>query len=80
MNKEPYQHLENTALVLAARYTHNRNTGATLAIVRCLMSNWERIDQATRNQILREAYQDATTNRDDWQLLFDHANYKPSEQ
>jgi hypothetical protein len=29
---------------------------------------------------LREAYQEATTNRDDWQVLFNHANYKPTEQ
>jgi hypothetical protein len=29
---------------------------------------------------LREACQDATTNRDDWQVLFDHANYKPTDR
>jgi len=80
MKTEPYQRLENTALVFAARYTHHRNTGATLLLVRCLMFNWERIDQLTRDQILREAYQDATTNHDDWQVLFDHANYKPTDR
>jgi hypothetical protein len=47
MNTEPYTRLENNALVFAARYTHHRNTGATLLIRRCLMFNWERIDQAT---------------------------------
>jgi hypothetical protein len=80
MKTEPYQRLENTALVFAARYTHHRNTGATLMIVRCLMFNWGRIDQTTRDQILREAYQYATTNRDDWKKLFHYANYKPTEQ
>ena len=78
--KEPYTSLEDTALVFAARYTHNRNTGGTYAIVRCLISNWGRITPSTQEMILREAYQDATTNRDDWQKLFDHANYKPTEQ
>jgi len=80
MKTEPYQRLENTALVFAARYTHHRNTGATLMIVRCLMFNWERIDQTTRDQILREAYNEAQYNRDDWQVLFDHANYKPTDR
>jgi len=79
MNTEPYQRLENTALVFAARYTHHRNTGATLAVVRCLIFNWERIDVIIKAQILREAYHEATTNSDDWQLLFDHANYKVEE-
>jgi hypothetical protein len=79
MNTEPYQHLENTALVFAARYCHNRNTGGTFAIVRCLIANWSRIRKDTQDQILREAYQDATSNRDDWQKLFDHANYKVEE-
>jgi len=79
MNTEPYQRLENTALVFAARYAHNRNTGSTFAIVRCLIMNWQRIDVITQAQILREAYQDATSNRDDWQKLFDHANYKVEE-
>jgi hypothetical protein len=80
MNTEPYQRLENTALVFAARYTHHRNTGATLLLVRFLIFNWERIDVIIKAQILREAYQGATTNRDDWQVLFDHANYKPTDR
>jgi hypothetical protein len=78
--KEPYTRTENTALVFAARYTHNRNTGGTLAIVRCLIINWHRIAPSTQDQILLEAYNEAQYNRDDWQKLFDHANYKPTEQ
>ena len=76
----PYTPQENTAMIFAARYTHNRNTGGTLAIVRCLVANWERLNISTQDQILREAYHEATTNRDDWQVLLDHANYKPTEQ
>lgn len=79
MNTEPYSQLENTALVFAARYCHSRNTGGTFAIVRCLIANWDRIRKDTQDQILREAYQDAIYNRDDWQKLFDHANYKVEE-
>lgn len=78
--KEPYTIPEHTALVFASRYTHSRNTGGTYAIVRCLISNWGRIAPSTQNQILSEAYNEAQYNRDDWQKLFDHANYKPTEQ
>jgi len=80
MKTEPYTHFETTAFVFAARYVHNRNTGGTFMIVKLLITNWDRIDKVTQKMILREAYQDATTNRDDWQVLFDHANYKPTEQ
>jgi hypothetical protein len=80
MNTESDQLLENTALAFAARYTHNRNTGGTFAIVRCLIANWDRITPSTQKMILREAYNEAQYNRDDWQKLFDHANYKPTEQ
>lgn len=78
--KEPYTPLENTALVFAARYCHNRFTSGALMLIRCLISNWERIDLHTQKQILSESYKEATTNHDDWQKLFDHANYKPTEQ
>lgn len=77
--KEPYTQAERTALVFAARYTHNRKTGGTYVIVGCLIVNWDRINENTQVQILREAYNEAKYNRDDWQKLFDHANYKPTE-
>ncbi len=76
----PYTPQENTAMIFAARYTHARKTGGTLAIVRCLIANWQRLNVLTQDQILREAYQEAQYNQDDWQLLFDHTNYKPTEQ
>ena len=80
MNQEPYTITENTAMLFAGRYVHSRNTGSALMFVSCLIANWHRIDQCTQKQILREAYNEAQYNRDDWQKLFDHANYKPTEQ
>ncbi len=79
MNQEPYTPLETTAMVFAARYTHNRPTSGTYAIVQCLIANWSRIDYQSQRQILREAKY-APCNPMDWQKLFDHANYKPTEQ
>ena len=80
MNTEPYTRTEHTALVFAARYCHNRHTAGAFMLTRCLISNWERIDPHIQEYILSEAYKEATTNRDDWQKLFDHANYKPTEK
>lgn len=79
MDTEPYTLAENTAMTFAARYTHSRNTGGTFAIVRCLIANWHRLNLWTQSQILSEAYNEAQYNRDDWQKLFDHANYKVEE-
>ena len=61
---------EQTAYVFAARYTHNRNTGGTLAVVRALAFVWDRLSSSTQNQIEKEAYHEATANRDDWERLF----------
>jgi hypothetical protein len=62
----------STALIFAARYTHNRNTGGTLAVVRALEMVWHHIEDHTRDQILRELH-DAEYNLDDWQRLRDFA-------
>jgi hypothetical protein len=75
-----YTTQENTAMIFAARYVHNRNTGGTLAIVDCLIKNWHKIDKASKIQILREADNGSTTNRDDWRRLFDHANYTSTNE
>ena len=64
--------LIQTALVFAARYTHDRNTGGTLAVVRALEQCWRLLDERTREQILRES-SDAVYNMDDWQRLRDFA-------
>ena len=76
MSKEPYTQPENAAMVFAARYTHLSNTGGTRTIVRCLIANWHRIGKCAQEQILSEAYDEAQYNRDDWQVLFDYANYR----
>ena len=57
-----------SALVFAARYTHTRNTGGTLAVVRALEQCWHLLDDHTREQILRES-REAEYNLDDWQRL-----------
>lgn len=57
-----------SVLVFAARYTHRRNTGGALAVVRSLEQCWHLLDDHTREQILRES-QEAECNADDWQRL-----------
>ena len=61
-----------SAMVFAARYTHTRNTGGTLAVVRALEQCWHVLDDKTRDQILRESHE-AEYNLDDWQRLRDFA-------
>lgn len=79
MNQEPYTDLECTALLFAARYCHDRSTGGTLAVVTCLIANWQRINGRTQEQILKESDVRGVTNKEDWQLLYAHANYEPEE-
>lgn len=54
-----------TALVFAARYTHHRNTGGTLAVCRALALVWDQMDERTQKQIIQESHE-ATYNLDDW--------------
>lgn len=78
--KEPYTLGENNAMLFASRYCYTRNTASAFSLVHCLIQNWHRLNLWTQSQILSEAYNEAQYNRDDWQMLFDHANYKPTEQ
>jgi hypothetical protein len=66
-----------SALVFAARYTHTRNTGGTLAVVRALEQCWHLLDNHTREQIPRES-NEAEYNRDDWQRLRDFSSENAS--
>ena len=77
--KEPYTLGENNAMLFASRYCYTRNTASAFSLVHCLIQNWHRLNLWTQSQILSEAYNEAQYNRDDWQKLFDHANYKPTE-
>jgi len=54
-----------TAFVFAARYTHHRNTGGTLAVCRALAYVWPDLSESIREQILKESHE-ATTNLREW--------------
>ena len=71
--------LEQTAYVFAARYTHNRNTGGTSAITRALAMVWDRLSEQTRKQIEKEAFEEATANRDDWEKFFHWGDNLPDQ-
>jgi hypothetical protein len=61
-----------SAMVFAARYTHTRNTGGTLVVIRALEQCWHVLDEHTQDQILREC-SEAEYNIEDWQRLRDFA-------
>lgn len=63
------------ALLFAARYAHHRNTGGASMVVTALKQCWHKIDDQTKDQIIRESHE-ATANLDDWQSLRDFANEK----
>ena len=69
--------LQQTAFLFAARYTHSRSTGGTLAITRALAMVWDQLSEHTRKQIETEAYKEATENRDDWERFFHWADHLP---
>jgi|TARA_R110000824_G_scaffold73767_2_gene187823 hypothetical protein len=62
--------IEQTVYVFAARYTHSRHTGGTLAVVRALAMVWDRLSDGTKLQIETEAFNEATANRDTWDGFF----------
>ena len=70
-NKLTYR--EETMFVLAARYAHNRQTGAALQVVTEILKKWDRISDFTKEQLKREA-KEASFNHDDWALLIEKEN------
>jgi hypothetical protein len=62
-------HNEQTALVFAARYAHTRQTAAASLIVDVILANWNRLTYETKEQLKREAKNEATCNHDDWKRL-----------
>ena len=54
-----------TAFVFAARYTHHRDTGGTLAVCRALAYMWPDLSESTKEQIIKESHE-ATTNLWEW--------------
>ena len=65
------KHLQD-CLVYAARYSHNRPTGAANVVVATLMDLWDGLDEQTQTQIIRESLH-ATESPDDWERLREFA-------
>lgn len=66
MKNEEFSNVVETCFVFAARYTHNRSTGGTLAVCRALKEVWPRLSDHTKEQIIRESHE-ATSNLEDWE-------------
>ena len=60
-----------TILVFAARYAHSRKTGGAQQVVRSILKSWDLLDLKTKEQLVREAKNQATCNHEDWQLIID---------
>lgn len=60
-----------TILVFAARYAHTRKTGGALQVVRSILKSWDLLDLKTKEQLVREAKNEATCNHEDWQLIIE---------
>lgn len=61
---------EENTLVFAARYAHNRRTGAALQVVKEILNKWVRISDFTKEQLKREA-KEASLLNEDWALLIE---------
>lgn len=57
-----------TPLVFAARYAHDRNTGAALAVVSAVKHFWPCLNESTRDMLVRESHE-ATCNLEEWEEL-----------
>lgn len=53
-------------LVYAARYAHNRKTGAANQVVTAILNNWDILTEGHKKQICEEAKNEATCNFADW--------------
>ena len=60
-----------TILVFSARYAHSRKTGGALQVVRSILKSWDLLDLKTKEQLVREAKNEATCNHEDWQLIIE---------
>lgn len=57
-----------TCLVFAARYAHTRKTAASFVVTQTILANWNRLDEKTQTQLVKEA-DEATCNFEDWRNL-----------
>lgn len=56
-------------IIFAARYAHNRPTGAALAVVNYAKENWDKLSDQTKNFLVEESEMMATCNLEDWREL-----------
>jgi len=54
-----------TLLVFAARYAHNRPTGASRAVCRAIITQWDNLSRCDQIQLKTESLE-ATCNDEDW--------------
>lgn len=57
-----------TILIFAARYAHNRKTGAAYAVCKAIEAEWRNLDNHTQYKLKSESHE-ATCNDDDWQII-----------
>lgn len=62
--------IEQSMFVFAARYAHDRPTGASLQVVRAIEMNWSRLSEETKKQ-LKDESEYAMFNQDDWAKMRD---------
>ena len=72
-NVQELKHSIDNLSLMSARYAHHRQTGASLAVVRELMINWDMISKDAQFKILQESYE-ATYNISDWEDLREWRN------
>jgi len=60
---------EDTILIFAARYAHSRNTAAAFVVVGQILANWHMLSKSTKEQLKREAKNEAVYNLSDWAKL-----------
>lgn len=57
-------------LVFAARYAHTRQTYAASLVVDVIIENWDNLQPHTKEQLIKEAKNEATCNQQEWGRLF----------
>jgi hypothetical protein len=67
--KEPTKGELDNVFVMAARYAHNRQTGAAHQVVSIILKHWKLIQDRTKVQIAKEAKNEAQYNREDWNRI-----------
>jgi hypothetical protein len=56
----------DNVMVFACRYAHTRQTGAALMVCKAVIAMRDELSAQAKAQIIEEAENEATCNRDDW--------------